>query len=117
MKTIELANFAANAALDKKAKRLMLIDLKNASDLCDYQLLCSGQNNQQTKAIAHSITESLEKADIKVGIIEGQQLGDWILMDYGSLLIHVFNDAVRDYYAIERLWPEAEFVELSPSQP
>ncbi len=113
MSTEEYAKFAVAAARDKKATRLILQDLRGFSDLCDFQLICSGQNEKQTQAIADSIQGDLkQKASLQVLAVEGKTSGHWILLDYGSLIVHVFYDYVRDYYALEELWPQAKFLEV-----
>lgn len=109
----DLAKIAVSAARDKKATRLILQDLEDQSDLCDMQLICSGQNERQTQAIAEGIQAELKKqANMTPAAIEGKQSGHWILLDYGGLMIHVFYDFVRDYYALEELWPKAKFLEV-----
>jgi ribosome-associated protein len=113
MTTLELAKIAALAAREKKATRLVLQDLQGQSDLCDFQLICSGQNEKQTQAIADSIQGEFKKqAKISPSAIEGMQSGHWILLDFGSLMIHVFYDYIRDYYALEELWPKATFIQI-----
>ncbi len=107
-----LATKAAGAAIDKKAKRLVLLDVNPFSDMCDLQLICSGDNDRQTKAIADSIQKTLAEDGIKPLNTEGNQEGQWILMDYGRFNVHIFFDYLRDYYAIESLWPQAKFLNI-----
>lgn len=116
MNILEIAKKAAQIAADKKAKRITLIDLQGQSDLCDYQLVCSGMSDVQTKAICDAIQLDFKKSlSLMPSTIEGKTGGYWILMDYGSLNIHIFFEQVRDYYALESLWPKAKFLELSLS--
>jgi ribosome-associated protein len=113
MNYLELAQVAAKTATDKKAKRIVLLDLKGMSDLCDYQLICSADNERQTGAIASAIEDGLRIAlGVKPSAIEGKTNGHWILMDYGALSIHIFYDYLRDYYALEEIWPQATLVSL-----
>lgn len=112
MNSLEIARQAADAALDKKAQRLVLQDLKGLSDLCEYQLVCSGDNDRQTRAIAEGIEERCKKLGIRPVAVEGKQTGNWILIDFGSVLIHVFLEGLRDFYALESLFPRAKFVQL-----
>lgn len=107
-----LAQKAADAALDKKAKRLVLLDINPFSDMCDLQLICSGDSDRQTKAIADSILKTLAADGVKPERTEGNQEGQWILMDYGRFNVHIFFDYLRDYYSLESLWPQAKFVHL-----
>ncbi len=115
MEAKDIAYEAAKAALSKKASRLILMDLGTASDLCDMQLICSAQNNNQARAISEAIEDSLAELGLKPSIVEGQHEGNWVVMNYGPLLVHIFFDYLRDYYALERLWPKATFVPLQIS--
>jgi ribosome-associated protein len=110
MTPIDIAKAAAAAAADKKAARPVLLDLRGVSDMCDYQFICSGENERQTRAIAEAIEERCKKQGLRPVAVEGKQSGNWIVMDYGSTLVHVFYAYLRDYYALEQLWPKAKFV-------
>jgi ribosome-associated protein len=111
MESIDIAREAAAAALDKKAVRPVMLDLRGVSDLCDYQFICSGENERQTRAIADAIeARCKEVGGIRPVAIEGKQSGNWILLDYGSTIVHIFFSYLRDYYALEQLWPKAKFV-------
>lgn len=111
MNSLETLHIITEASLDKKATRIITLDVTGLSDVCDYQFICSGKNEMQTKAIAQSIQGSLKKDhDLRVNKIEGLTSGHWILMDYGSINIHVFYEPLRDYYAIESIWQDAKFL-------
>lgn len=113
MKSNDIAMEAAKAAAEKKATRMTALDLRGLSDLCDIQMICSGDNERQTKAIADSIIGHIkQKAGINPVAVEGMQTGYWILVDYGSVIIHVFMNEYRDYYALESLWPTAKGISL-----
>jgi ribosome-associated protein len=116
MDPVAIAHFAAKAALDKKATRLCLQDVRGLSDLCQFQLICSAQNEKQTRAICQNIEESLRKVGQRPMAIEGKQSGQWILVDYGSLIVHIFENYLRDHYCPEELWADAKFVDLSLTQ-
>ncbi len=112
MTPMDIAKEAAAAAADKKAVRPVLLDLRGVSDLCDYQFICSGENERQTRAIAEAIEARCRQVGgIRPVAIEGKQSGNWILLDYGSTLVHIFYNYLRDYYALEQLWPKAKFVQ------
>lgn len=106
---IELGQIAASAAVDKKAGRIVLLDVHGMTDMCDSVLICSSDNERQSAAIADAIEERCRKvAGLKPYAVEGKQVGNWILMDYGSLIVHIFLSAARDYYALDSLWPKAQ---------
>lgn len=96
-----------NAALQRKAKDLVVLNVKKLSSFADYFLICSGTSDRQVKAIAAWFEESLKKIGMTPLGIEGMQYGQWILMDYGDIVIHIFYDPVRLFYDMERLWFEA----------
>lgn len=111
MNYLEMLEAAAEAALEKKAVRLVGLDLVGLSDICDYQLICSGENDRQTRAIADSIDDVLKKRyNLRPIAIEGKQSGHWILLDYGPLMVHVFFDYLRGYYGLEELFSKAKFL-------
>ena len=101
------------AAGDKKAEETIVQDLRGLSDLCHYQVICSGNNTRQTLAIADFIEESLRKK-WKLGplAVEGKSGGSWVLLDYGLFMVHIFEGPVRKYYSLEQLWPKAKLVEV-----
>ncbi len=114
MDAIELAKQAAIAAHEKKGSRIMILDLRDMSDICDFQMICSGTNTRQTQAIADNISARCKKTfGISPLAVEGKQGGFWVLLDYGSTIIHIFSGTLRDYYAIEELWPKAKVITLS----
>ena len=110
---MSLVNVIAKAAADKKASRLVVQDLRNKSDICDYQVVCSASSDRQTQAICNSIQE-MAKSQLgeRAIAVEGKQTGHWILMDYSSVVVHVFLEEIRDYYALEELWPDAKVVNV-----
>lgn len=113
MTPLQIAQEAAAAAADKKAVRPVLLDLRGLSDLCEFQFICSGENDRQTRAIAEAIEERCRTTlHIRPMAIEGKQSGNWVLLDYGPTMVHVFFNYLRDYYALEQLWPKAKFLKI-----
>ncbi len=96
-----------NASLEKKAKDLIILKVKEISAFADYFIISSGTSDRQVRAVATAIQENLKKAGILPLGIEGEAAGQWILMDYNDVIIHIFLDAVRTFYDLERLWSEA----------
>ena len=108
--SIEIIEEAAKAAFEKKGENLVVLDLTPQEDTCDYQLICSVENEVQAKTIVDSIEQQCAtKLKVKPVCVDGRTNGQWIAMDYGSVIIHVFLKTLRDYYALERLWPKASF--------
>ena len=113
----ELARSAAAAAADKKAAEVIELDLRGLVSYTDRFLICSGSNERQTKAISEAIAEALAREHaIKPRRIEGLAQAQWILMDYGDLVIHIFTPALREHYRLESLWGEAPSLALGASE-
>jgi ribosome-associated protein len=106
--TADRVRGAVHAALDKKAEDLRVLNLGPVSDFTDYFLICSGTNERQVQAIAEAIQETLRKSGAKPIHVEGQRTGNWVLLDYGDLVAHVFQPAPREFYGLEKLWSDAE---------
>ena len=101
-----------NASLKRKAKNLTILNLKELSSFADYFIICSGTSDRQVQSIAASIRENLKEYGIIPLGIEGESLGKWVLMDYEDVIIHVFYEPIREFYDIERLWPDAPRMEV-----
>jgi ribosome-associated protein len=101
-----------NAALDKKAFDIIALEIKGISSFADYFIVCSGSSNRQVQAIASSIELNLKKEGVYPLGIEGFNEGNWILLDYGDVVIHVFYHPFREFYELERLWTDAKRIEL-----
>jgi len=104
---------AVRAALDKKATDVVVLDLRGTPAFTDFFILCSGLNPRQVKAIADAIEESLRAAKVRPAHVEGYERGEWILMDFFSFIVHVFNPQTRAFYSLERLWGDAERIDLN----
>lgn len=98
---------AAKAALDKKAEDLRILDLRATSAFTDFFIIMHGNSGRQNAAIADAVEDALKKAKIRPLGVEGKAHGEWILLDYGAFIVHVFSRAARDYYAMEKLWADA----------
>ena len=108
----ELAPFVT-AALGRKAMDLVVIDVSQVTDVADVFLICSGRSNRQVTAIAEFIEAELKKDGIRPLSIEGVKDGQWALIDYGHVVIHVFYDPVRRFYDLESLWTDARRIDIS----
>lgn len=114
-KAKDLALLCVNAALERKAKDVVLLKVRELSSFADYFIICSGTSDRQVRSIADHIEERLKKEGVLPLGIEGRQGGQWILMDYGEVIFHVFYEATREFYDIERLWAEAPSLSVEPS--
>ena len=108
---------AVRAAFEKKATNVVVLDLRHTPAFTDFFVLCSGQNTRQVKAIADSVEDTLRQSGVRPAHVEGYDRADWILMDFFSLIVHVFAPHTRDFYALERLWGDAERIEMSDEPP
>ena len=108
----ELA-LAVAAAQDKKALDLVVLDLRKAAAFTDYFVICTGGTTRQVQAIADGVQDALGRKGVKPSVVEGQGRGDWVLIDYFDFVVHVFTPTTRGFYGLERLWGDAERVEVS----
>jgi len=99
-----------NATLQKKAKNIVVLNVKERSSFTDYMIIGSGTSERQTQAIATAIQQYLKKADILPLGIEGQANGQWILLDYDDVVISIFIESMRSFYDIENLWDAPRMV-------
>ena len=106
---------AARAALDKRATDLIVLDVQGLSSVTDYFLLCSGKSTTHLKTITDAIRDELKREGVRPLHAEGVPASGWILLDYGDVLVHVFLEETRAYYALERLWGDAPAVSLDGS--
>jgi ribosome-associated protein len=100
------------AALDKKAVDLVVLDVGALTSIGDYLLICTGRSDRQVQAIAQSIDETLRRHGHRPAATEGMTRGQWVLMDYSDVIVHVFYRPVREFYDLERMWEHAPRVQL-----
>jgi ribosome-associated protein len=100
------------AALDKKATNIVVLDLRHTPAFTDFFVLCSGQNARQVKAIADSVEDTQREAGVRPAHVEGYDRADWVLMDFFTFIVHVFVPRTREFYSLERLWGDAERIEM-----
>lgn len=98
---------AAHAASDKKATDIVALDLRQLASFTEFFLICTGANSRQVQAISNAVEEQLRKAGKRPLHIEGYRSAEWILLDYGDFIVHVFSAASRRFYDLERLWRDA----------
>jgi len=105
--TLERVRLAVAAAEDRKALDLKVLHLEKVTDFTDYFLICSGSSERQVQAIADAVEASLREHKVRPLHVEGFASAQWVLLDYGDLVVHVFLEEPRRYYALERLWGDA----------
>ena len=111
---------AIDAARDKKATELVVLDLRKTGAFTDFFLICTGANPRQVHAIADAVEQALKARHVRPAHLEGYQRAEWILVDYFDFIVHVFSPSARSFYGLERLWGNAARIELpdedSPSR-
>jgi ribosome-associated protein len=95
------------ASLEKKGEELVVLDLREIASFTDFFIIMHGNSSRQNKAIYENIEMELKKENIKPLSIEGKERADWVLMDFGSFIVHVFSREAREYYSLEKLWGDA----------
>jgi ribosome-associated protein len=103
---------AISAAADKQALDLVVLDLRKAAGFTDYFIICSGSNPRQIRAIADGVLAALAADGVKPAHIEGHDRSEWVLLDYFDFVVHVFAPETRVFYGLERLWGNAERIDL-----
>lgn len=110
LSALETALLAAQAADGKKAADLLVLDLRGLTSIADYFVICSAGSTTQASAIADGIGSALAAERIYPSHIEGEVELSWVLMDYGDVVVHIFDEQARTYYSLERLWGDARRV-------
>ena len=110
----ERMRWALHAAAEKKAIEPTVLDLRGISTFTDFFLIVTGANRRQVQAISDEIVENLKRHGSPAARVEGYQNAEWVLIDYGDFVVHVFDDKARRFYDLERLWREARRRDLSP---
>lgn len=103
----ERVRAVAAAAIDRKAQDLRVLELTDVSDFTDYFVICNGANARQVSAIAEAVERRLRSCGARPLHLEGSGRGQWVLLDYGDVVVHVFDPERRDLYRLERLWSDA----------
>lgn len=104
------------AAVEKKALDLTVLDLRGIASFTDFFVITTGTNRRQCQAISDEVVEQLKRHGTRAARVEGFQTAEWILIDYGDFVVHVFDEKARRFYDLERLWREARRIDVSPQQ-
>ena len=111
MESKEMAKLAIEALEDKKAEDIRLINISEISVLGDYFIIASGTNRSQIQALADNVQEKLGRAGVLSKTVEGYETANWILMDFGDIIVHVFDKENRLFYNLERIWRDGKMME------
>ena len=103
---------ALHAASEKKALEPVVLDLREIASCTDYFVIVSGANERQVQAISDEVNESLKKSGHAAARVEGYKTAEWILLDYGDFVVHVFEQKARKFYDLERLWRESKRIDV-----
>lgn len=109
---LQKALLCTRAALERKAIDLVVVDVGALTSITDYLVICTGRSDRQVQSIAQAIEEALGTQSIRPISIEGMRRGQWVLLDYGDVVVHVFYQPVREFYDLERLWEHAPRVQI-----
>jgi len=113
--TLGKALLAASAAIDKNGLNIKVLELTELSGFTDYFVICSGASDRQVQTIADAVESTVGGSGFELLASEGYQDGRWVLMDFGDVVVHVFLDALREYYDLENLWADAPRVKIPSS--
>ena len=113
MNSNEYTKLAISALEDKKAENIRIIDIQSISILADYFIIAEGTNRNQIQAMIDNVEKELSKTGLVPKQIEGYDSANWILMDYGDIIIHVFDKENRLFYNLERIWRDGKLLEIN----
>ncbi len=113
MTSYELAVVLARVLDSKKGEAIKVLKTEGLTTLCDYFVLCTATSNTQIKAMSDACEEAAEKHGEQAHHIEGHRGGTWLLMDFSSVVVHVFTDEARKFYDLERLWGDAQEIDMT----
>ena len=111
MNSFEILKVAANALNGKKAREINAVKVSDLTVLCEYFLICTANSSTQIRALTDEVEEKLEQAGVRPHHIEGKASG-WIVLDYGSVVVHIFGRNEREFYALDKMWADAEIVDI-----
>ena len=101
-----------NALEDAKTQNIAVLDVRKISDFTDYMVIATGTSNRHVQSSADKVVETLRGHGVRPVGIEGKQLGDWVLIDFGDVVVHVMREQTRDFYNLEKLWSDAKRIEV-----
>lgn len=112
MSSLEMALSCVREADDRKAMDLVLLDVSQLTSFADYFIICSGRSSRQVQGIADAVRSKLRDLGVRPYGVEGEREGQWVLLDYGDVIMHIFYEPVRAFYDLESLWSDAKVIPL-----
>ena len=100
----DLCKFIEKSLSKNKAEEIIVINLKKKTTIADFMIICTGTSSRHITALSSYLSEDLKKLDLKMLNIEGRKNGDWIVVDIGDIIVHLFRSEVREYYNLEKMW-------------
>ena len=113
----KLRELVYSALSDAKALDVTMLDVRAIADFTDYMVICTGTSNRHVQSVADKLIDKLRDAGRKPVGVEGEAVGDWVLIDFGDIVVHVMRQQIRDFYNLEKLWSEGKRVRLGPAKP
>lgn len=112
MESKEILELAVKAADSKRAEEIIALDVSEVSVMADYFVIMDANSKRQVQAIAEAVVEQAHKNDVVIKSVEGKQAGNWVLVDLGDVIVHVFQKDQRQFYDLEKLWSQAPMVNI-----
>jgi ribosome-associated protein len=112
-KTKKLAKVAVEALEEKKAEDIRIIDISEVSVIADYFIIAGGNNKSQIQALSDTVEEKLGRNGLPLKQVEGYQNANWVLLDFGDIIVHIFDKENRLFYDLERIWQDGRKIEIS----
>lgn len=106
MQSTELVEFVIAKIEDLKGRDIVTLDVQEKSSITDFMVICSGNSKRHVQSIGDSVYIEAKKAELNIIGVEGKQHGEWVLVDLGSVIVHVMQESTRDFYQLEKLWGE-----------
>lgn len=112
VKTAKSPAWIHAALMDAKANEVVVLDVRKISDFTDYMIVATGTSNRHVQSTSDKVVDALRARDVRTVGVEGKQTGDWVLIDFGDVVVHIMRAEVRDFYNLEKLWSDAKRVTL-----
>jgi len=108
LQALELQQLVVEKTEDLKARDIVILDIADSSTVTDYMVICTGNSKQHVRSIAEHVALEMKKINIPPLGVEGQSAGEWVLVDLGSVVVHVMQNGIRDFYQLEKLWTKTD---------